>query len=243
MTVSGTADAYVERVLVVVAHPDDAEFWVGGTVADWAAQGTQVAYVVLTDGDAGGFDPEVPRAEIPQIRRAEQRNAAAILGVKDVQFLGMAEGSLTHPDPRLHTELVRAIRRVRPQRILTWSPEWNWARFRSCHPDHLATGTAALRAVYPDAGNRFALPMLLEEGHEPWTVPELWLFNSPNANHHVEVGHRLDQKVSAVAAHASQVAHPEKLVPSIRQRLEENAAMAGLPVGSLAELYQVVQSG
>ncbi|WP_222105923.1 PIG-L deacetylase family protein [Catellatospora sichuanensis] len=233
----------MERVLVVIAHPDDAEFWVGGVLADCTARGTQVTYVVLTDGDAGGYDPDVPRGEIPRVRRAEQRGAAAILGVKDIQFLGMAEGSLTHPNTWLHAELVRAIRRTRPQRLITWSPEWNWSRFRSCHPDHLATGTAALRAVYPDAGNRFAIPMLLEEGLEPWTVPEIWLFNSPSPNHHVEVGHCLDQKVSAVAAHASQIQHPEELEASIRQRLEENAAAAGLPLGSLVELFQVVQSG
>ena len=147
----GAADQ--QRALVVIAHPDDAEFWAGGTIAAWTAAGVEVSYLVLTDGEAGGFDPDVPRSEIPRIRRAEQHKAAAVLGVSDVWFLGRDEGRLLATSPELHVELVRAIRRVRPQRIMTWSPEWNWQRFRSCHPDHLATGTLTLHAVYPDAGN------------------------------------------------------------------------------------------
>src|SRR6266536_5969883 len=119
----------VQSVLVVIAHPDDAEFWLGGTIAGWTAAGTEVSYVVLTDGEAGGFDPAIPRADIPKIRRAEQEKAAAVLGVSDVHFLGLPEGGLLHPGRELHVELVRAIRRVRPQRIVTWSPEWNWQRF------------------------------------------------------------------------------------------------------------------
>lgn len=176
---SGVA-AEVDRVLAVMAHPDDAEFWLGGTVAAWTQAGIEVSYCVLTDGDAGGFDPTVPRGEIPRIRRGEQEEAAQLLEVREVRFLGLAENGIDGSRQELHTELVRVIRLVRPQRVVTWSPEWNWQRFRSCHPAHLATGTAVLRAVYPDAGNRFALPQLLEdEGLEPWTVREVWLINSP----------------------------------------------------------------
>src|SRR5262245_42573258 len=132
-------DAVVERALVIVAHPDDAEFWAGGTIAKWTAAGAEVSYLVLTDGEAGGFDPAMARSEIPGIRRGEQQKAAEILGVSSVRFLGCNEGGLLQPRLELHVELVRAIRRTRPQRIITWSPEWNWQRFRSCHPDHLAT--------------------------------------------------------------------------------------------------------
>src|ERR1035437_951585 len=95
-------DLGVERVLVVVAHPDDAEFWAGGTIAGWADAGIEVTYCVLTDGDAGGFDPNVPRSEIPRIRRAEQREAAGRLGVSEVRFLGLAEGGLGDASPELH---------------------------------------------------------------------------------------------------------------------------------------------
>jgi LmbE family N-acetylglucosaminyl deacetylase len=232
--------SHVERALVIVAHPDDAEFWAGGTIAAWTTAGTEVSYLLLTDGDAGGVDPGVDRADIPQIRRAEQEKAAAVLGVADVRFLGLPEGSL-QPERGLHAELVRAIRRVRPQRIITWSPEWNWQRFRSCHPDHLATGELTLHAVYPDAGNPFALTFLREEeGLEPWTAEEIWLLNSPRANHYVDITDTWERKVTSVRAHDSQVGHRADLAASLRKRIAANTEAAGLSEGRLAEAFQVV---
>ena len=234
----------VERVLVVAAHPDDAEFWLGGTVAAWTNAGIAVTYAVLTDGESGGFDPAVPRADIPRLRRAEQEAAAAVLDVADVQFFGLAEGSLVQPNRELHVSLVRLIRQVRPERTVTWSPEWNWERFRSCHPDHLATGTATLRAIYPDAGNRFAFPSLVEdEGLEPWTVQDAWLLNSPHVNHYVDVTDTFERKVMAVRAHESQVGNRSRLADELRERLTPNTAPAGLPSGRLAEAFQVVLTG
>jgi LmbE family N-acetylglucosaminyl deacetylase len=147
----------VHRVLVVVAHPDDAEFWAGGTIAAWTDAGVEVAYCVLTNGDAGGFDPSVPRGEVPGLRQAEQRAAADILGVRDVRFLSLQEDGLV-PTVELRRTLVRIIRELRPERVLTWSPEWNWSRFRSSHANHRATGEITLAAIYPDAGNTFAVP-------------------------------------------------------------------------------------
>jgi LmbE family N-acetylglucosaminyl deacetylase len=244
--VPGRADMVIERVLVVVAHPDDAEFWVGGTIASWVDAGVMVAYCVLTDGEGGGFDPDVPREQMPAIRRAEQRAAAELLGVEDVRFLGMAEKALLDDRRGLHEELVRVIRQVRPHRVVTWSPEWNWQRFRSCHPDHLATGAATLAAIYPDAGNRFALPHLLDdEGLEPWTVSEVWLINSPDReiNHYVDITGTFDRKVAAVGAHASQIKDPGTLAERLRQRVAPNTAAAGLPEGRLAEAFQVVVTG
>jgi LmbE family N-acetylglucosaminyl deacetylase len=98
-----------------------------------------VSYFTLTDGEAGGFDPAVPRADIPKIRRAEQEKAAAALGVSDVRLLGLPEGGPLHPGREVHVELVRAFRRVRPHRIVTWSPEWNGQRFRGCDPSRRST--------------------------------------------------------------------------------------------------------
>lgn len=240
------ADGGVRRVLVVVvAHPDDAEFWMGGTIALWAGAGASVSYCVLTDGEGGGFDPGMARERIPELRRAEQRRAAGMLGVRDVMFLGLREQRLADAGPALHEGLVRVIRRVRPQRLLTWSPEWNWQRFRSCHPDHLATGAAVLTAVYPDAGNRFALAHLLGEGLEPWTVPETWLINSPEreVNRYVDITAAFDRKVAAVRAHTSQIKDPEGLAGRLRQRIAASTAAAGLPEGRLAEAFQVVTTG
>lgn len=233
-------------MLVVVAHPDDAEFWAGGTIAAWTDAGAEVTYCVLTDGDAGGFDPGVPRDAIPGIRRAEQRDAAAVLGVHEVRFLGLGEGSVREWGHCLHEELVRVIRRVRPHRVLTWSPEWNWQRFRSCHPAHLATGAAVLAAVYPDASNPFALAHLKDgEDLQAWTVREAWLINSPEreVNHYVDITGTFGRKVAAVRAHASQVQDPAALEDRLRQRIASNTAAAGLAEGKLAEAFQVVVTG
>jgi LmbE family N-acetylglucosaminyl deacetylase len=239
-------DRDVERVLVIVAHPDDAEFWAGGTIARWTDVGVEVIYCVLTDGGGGGFDPDVPRSEIPRIRRKEQQEAGSILGVREVRFLESAEGSLLDAPRQLHEDLVRVIRQVRPQRVVTWSPEWNWQRFRSCHPDHLATGAAVLKAIYPDASNPFALIHLRQdEGLEPWTVREAWLINSPQreVNHYVDITGTFDRKLAAVRAHASQIKDPDGLATRLRGRIAANTAAAGLPEGRLAEAFQVVVTG
>jgi LmbE family N-acetylglucosaminyl deacetylase len=236
----------VERVLVAVAHPDDAEFWAGGTIAGWTDGGIEVTYCVLSDGDAGGFDPGVPRREIPGIRRAEQEGAAVLLGVREVRFFGLAEGGVRDAGGGLHENLVRVIRQVRPQRVLTWSPEWNWQRFRSCHPAHLATGAAVLAAIYPDASNPFALTHLKDdEGLDAWTVREAWLLNSPEReiNHYVDITETFTRKVAAVRAHASQIQDQAGLPERLRQRIAQNTAAAGLPEGNLAEAFQVVVTG
>jgi LmbE family N-acetylglucosaminyl deacetylase len=163
----------VERALIVVAHPDDVDFWAGGTVASWTSAGVAVAYLVLTDGDSGGFDPRIPRSAIPDIRRDEQEAAASELGVDDVRFLGYPDGRLA-PSYGLRRDITRVIRQVRPERVLTWTPEWSWRRFHRNHPDHRAVGEAVLSAVFPDARNPFAHPELHnEEGLEPWVVEEV----------------------------------------------------------------------
>jgi LmbE family N-acetylglucosaminyl deacetylase len=237
------AEQETERVLVIVAHPDDAEFWAGGTIAGWTDAGAAVTYCVLTDGELGGFDETVPRADLPRIRRAEQQRAAAVLSVADVRFFGLAEGGLRPDDMRLRRDLVRVIRQVRPQRILTWSPEWNWARFRSCHPDHRATGEIALSAVYPDAGNPFAHLPLRDEGLPAWTVGEAWLINSPQVNHYVDVTDTFERKVAALRLHQSQTGHRPDLATALRARVAANSAAAQLPANRLAEAFQVVVTG
>ncbi len=149
--------AEVTRVLVVTAHPDDVDFGAGGTVASLVAAGVAVTYCIVTDGDAGGFDPAVPRSEIPGIRRAEQRAAAEVLGVSDVRFLGYRDGELTVSHD-LRRDITRVIRQVQPQRVLTMSPVRNWDRIGASHPDHMAAAEATVQAIYPDARNQFAHP-------------------------------------------------------------------------------------
>lgn len=231
----------VDRALVIVAHPDDAEFWAGGTIARWTDASVDVTYCVLTDGETGGYDASIPREDIPRIRRAEQQKAAALLGVDDVHFFGLSEGELRPGDRQLRRKLVRLIRAVRPQRVITWSPEWNWQRFRSCHPDHRATGEIVLSAVYPDAGNQFAHLSLREnEGLEAWTVQEAWLINSPQVNHYVDITETFERKVAAVRLHQSQVGNRQDMAKELRERIASNTAAAQLPAGRLAEAFQIV---
>jgi LmbE family N-acetylglucosaminyl deacetylase len=235
-------DGAVERALVVTAHPDDVDFGAGGTISQWTDRGMQVTYCICTDGDAGGFDPEVPRAEIPGIRRAEQVAAAKELGVEDVRFLGYQDGRLEVTFD-LRRDISRVVRDVRPQRMVVQSPERNWARLPSSHPDHLAAGEAAIFAIYPDARNPFAYPELLAvEGLDAWKVAETWVMAHPAADHYVDVTDTFDRKVEALRRHVSQTSHMDDLEERIRGWLTLNATNGGLPEGRLAEAYFVLDT-
>jgi LmbE family N-acetylglucosaminyl deacetylase len=235
-------DPAVERVLVVTAHPDDVDFGASGTIATWVDEGTAVTYCIVTDGDAGGFDPAVPRSEIPRIRRAEQVAAAAAVGVTDVRFLGYRDGALTVTH-ELRRDISRVIRQVRPQRLVTQSPERNWTRIYASHPDHLAAGEAAVQAVYPDARNPFAHPSLLaDEGLEAWAVPELWIMGGAVRDRWVDVTDHLDIKIAALRAHESQTSHMDDLRDRISSWMTMAAAEGGLPEGRLAEGFMVVNT-
>jgi len=232
----------VERALVVVAHPDDIDFGAGGTVASWTAAGTAVTYCIATDGDAGGFDPAVPRGEIGGIRQAEQRAAAKELGVEDLVFLGYPDGQLT-PSFDLRRDISRVIRQVRPQRLVMQSPEINWERIGSSHPDHRAAGEAALCAVYPDARNPFTHLELAAEGLEAWAVPETWVMAAgKGANHYVDITETFERKVAALRQHASQTAHMEDLEGMLRGWSGGLATLGGLPDGRLAEGFRRVDT-
>src|SRR5438874_10761442 len=200
------ADEEIERILVVTAHPDDCDFGVAGSVAAWTDRGIEVSYCIVTDGDAGGFDPDVPRSQIGGIRRAEQTNAAAHVGVSNLTFLGYPDGRL-EPTIELRRDISRVIRQVRPQRVVCQSPQRNFQRIYASHPDHIAAAEAALCAVYPDARNLFAHPELLtDEGLEPWTVPEVWMMVGAEPNVHVETTDVIDRKIKALLCHTSQIA-------------------------------------
>jgi LmbE family N-acetylglucosaminyl deacetylase len=231
----------VTRVLVVTAHPDDVDFGAAGTVATWTADGIEVAYCICTSGDAGGFDA-TPRDEMGPLREAEQRAAAKEVGVSDVRFLGYSDGRLT-PTLELRRDISREIRRFRPQRVLTQSPEIWWRRLPASHPDHRATGEAALAAVYPDARNPFAHPELLaDEGLESWAVSELWLMAAPDEriDHVVDITDTIGRKVAALRAHASQTAHLPDLDQRIRSLGGTWAHRFGLTAGRIAEAFQIV---
>jgi LmbE family N-acetylglucosaminyl deacetylase len=232
----------VERVLVVVAHPDDLDFGAAGTIATWTDAGLEVSYCVITDGDAGGFDPAVPRSEIGGIRQAEQRAAAKAVGVEEVVFLGYPDGRL-EVTMDLRRDISRVIRQQRPQRVLLQSPERNWERIYASHPDHLAAGEATMCAVYPDARNPFTHLELAEEGLEAWTVGETWVMSTgAGANRYVDVTDVFDRKIEALRAHESQTGHMDDLEDRLRMWLTFNATAAGYPEGRLAEAFRVIDT-
>ena len=236
-------DSEIERVLVVTAHPDDVDFGAAGTVAGWADAGIEVAYCVLTRGDAGGFD-DTPREQMPQLRESEQRTAAKVLGVSDVTILDHPDGRLA-PSYEVRRDISRQIRRFRPQRVLCHSPERNWLRIFASHPDHRAAGEATLSAVYPDARNRFAHPELLAEGLAEWVVQEVWMMAAPPQliNHYVDITGGFDRKLAALRAHVSQTGHMADLTDRMRGWFGAMAAAGGLPAGRLAEAFHVVATG
>jgi LmbE family N-acetylglucosaminyl deacetylase len=237
------ADSEVERILVVAAHPDDVDFGAAGTIARWTDAGIEVTYCIVTDGDAGGYDENVSRAEIAPLRRAEQAAAAKQVGVDDIRWLGYPDGRL-EATLGLRRDLARVIRQARPDRVVCPTPERNYARMGASHPDHRAAGSATLDAVYPDARNPFAFPELLQaEGLAPWTVREVWMPGGPAPNHYVDITETFGRKVAALRAHESQTGHMANLEDFLRGWLTGAATQGGLPEGRLAEAFQVLDTG
>jgi LmbE family N-acetylglucosaminyl deacetylase len=236
-------DSEAGRILVIAAHPDDPDFGSAGTVARWTDAGIEVIYCIVTDGDAGGSDLSVSRADMATLRHAEQIAAAKQVGVHDVRFLGYSDGRV-EATLGLRKDLTRVIRQVRPGRLVCPSPERNYLRPGVSHPDHRAVGSASLDAVYPDARNPFAFPDLLaDEGLEPWTVPEVWIGGGPAPNHYVDMTETFPRKLAALRAHVSQTGHMDDLEDRLRSWLAAAAERGGLPAGRLAEVYQVLDTG
>jgi len=235
------ADHEVERILVVTAHPDDVDFGAAGSVARWTEAGAHVAYCIVTDGDAGGFDPDVPRSEIGGIRRREQTEAAARVGVEELHFLGYPDGRL-EVRMDLRRDISRVIRQVRPRRVVTQSPLRTMDSVYRNHPDHLACGEATCCAVYPDARNPFTFTELLEEGLEAWTVEELWIMGAAagGQDEFVDITGTFDRKVAALLCHESQMTDPGSTDQRMREWGEAHAIAGGLGAGRLAERFAVM---
>lgn len=232
----------VARVLGVCAHPDDLDFGAGGTIAGWAAAGIEVAYLLITRGDAGGRG--IARDEITGLRAGEQRQAAAALGVRRVDFLDGYHDSQLAVTYQLRRDIARVIRRYRPDRVLTTSPVRSWRMRAADHPDHAAAGEATCNAIYPDAANPNVHPELLrDEQLEPWSVPEVWFCAPPEPGHHVDTTATFARKIAALREHASQPPPNDVLADVVRARDETTAAAAGLPGGHTAEAFTVIRRG
>jgi len=239
--VTPLADDEIKRILVVMAHPDDCDFGAGGTIAQWTAKGISVSYCIITNGDQGGEESDVPLEEMAKVRQREQRDAGAALGVSDITFLNHRDGWLV-PTIELRKEIVREIRKSKPDRMVIQSPERNYERIFASHPDHLAAGETAIQAVYPDARNPYAFTDLKEAGFEPWRVKEVWITSSPTPNHFVDITDTFPKKIAALKAHVSQTAHNAELEAMVRSWGERNATAQGLPEGRVAEIFKVIDT-
>ena len=190
-----------ESAMVIMAHPDDAEFTVAGTVAAWIKAGCRVIYVVCTDGNAGSHEPGMTREKLAEIRRAEQRAACATLGVSEVVFLGYDDGQL-QPTLDLRRDLVRVIRQHKPEAVITWDPTRLLIGDEYInHPDHRAAAQAALDAVAPAS----AMPLLWPEVGAPHQVRQVYIFGHDKSNVWVDVTETIEQKIAALKQHASQM--------------------------------------
>jgi LmbE family N-acetylglucosaminyl deacetylase len=187
-------------VLVVAPHPDDAEFGVAGTVARWTREGKRVVYVICTNGEKGASDRTVKPERLAEVRQAEQRAAADVLGVCGVLFLGYPDQGL-EDTPAFRKEIVRLIRQYRPNLVATADPyrRYIW------HRDHRITGQVVLDAVYPFARDHLAYPDLLEEGLDPHKVQEILFWGADDINYRFDISETFDLKLAALLCHESQV--------------------------------------
>ncbi len=234
-------DSSIRRALVVVAHPDDIDFGMAGTMAVLTSHGVDVAYCLVTSGDAGGDDSTHTKEERAAIRESEQTAAAAEVGVTSLSFLHWPDGQV-EPTLELRKAISRVIRHHQPDLVITQNPERNFDRIHASHPDHLAAGEATLRAVYPDARNPHAFPELLDDGFRPHTVTTVWVGGSTEPNLVVDITDTFERKVAALRRHVSQVGHREGLDEMMRAWALTNAATAGLAEGRLAETFRAINT-
>jgi LmbE family N-acetylglucosaminyl deacetylase len=221
-----------ESALVLFAHPDDAEYMCGGTVALWAREGTEVHYVVITDGSAGSNEPGVTREAIAVTRHREQQAAAEVLGVRSVTFLDFPDGML-EVNPETRRAVTREVRRIRPEVLVAPDPSrlWSGSRYIN-HADHRAAGELALCAVMPDSPSRPQFPELLDEGLEPYEIPNLWLA-AEEPDTYVDITKTIEIKLEALTRHQSQ--HGEASAPWVRERARELGERGGV---ELAEAFR-----
>jgi LmbE family N-acetylglucosaminyl deacetylase len=219
-----------KTVLVVGAHPDDNDFGAGATVAKAARQNAEVLYLIATTGQRGSSDETMTPERLSDTRKKEQKNAASVLGVREVHFLDYVDGELI-PDLRLKEQVVKYIRRYRPDIVFTMDPSFFYFKNLGFvnHSDHRAIGEATLDACYPLARDLLSFPEHVKIGLNPHKVKELLLhsFVPENANFYVDVTDTFDIKIKALSLHKSQVSDIQKIEERMRDRAEAAGRLGG----------------
>ena len=225
-------DLELEKVMVIYAHPDDAEFGTSGTVAKWSREGVEVTYVMVTNGASGSSDPEMTREKLAEIRMREQKQAAEILGVKNVVFMGFEDGYL-YPDLELRKAVAREIRKGKPDAIISQDPTMRyWAPSYLNHPDHIAVGEVVFRSINPDASSGLMFPELWkEEGLEPHLPKALFVVAFQDPDVFVDITDFMDLKVKALEAHPSQIGDfaAGEFIRERNKQIAQAAKERGLP--------------
>jgi len=208
-----------QRILVILAHPDDPEFFCGATTARWVAAGHHVNYYLLTCGDKGTKDRNVVSDELCASRQREQRAAASVLGVDKVSFLNYEDGYLV-PDLKLRRDVTRVIRQERPDILVTCDPTTLYVGDSGInHPDHRAAGQAVLDAVYPAARDHLNfIELWRDEGLEPHIVREVWVSGSQIPNISLDVTDFWETKIRALYEHKSQIGDRDKFTERMHSR-------------------------
>lgn len=218
-----------KRILGVFAHPDDPEFFAGATFARWAAEGADITFVLATSGDKGSADPEMTHARLIEIREAEERAAAAVLGVNEVIFLRYADGELT-PSLQLRRDITRLIRLKKPDIVVTCDPTSWFTATHINHPDHRAIGEATLSAVYPTARDRLNfLEMEQEEGIAPHKALQVYIAGPTNPNTRVDVSDYMQTQIASLQEHKSQIADMDALAERLLSMKLDPLAPADAP--------------
>ncbi len=228
----------IQRVLGVFAHPDDPEFFAGATFARWAAEGAEITFLMATSGDKGSSDPDMTHERLVEMREEEERNAAAALGVREVVFLRHGDGELA-PSLALRRDIVRGIRRFRPDVVVTCDPQNWYGENRINHPDHRAIGEATLAAVFPTARDRLNfLEMERDEGLSAHKARLVYIAGAVNPNTYVDVTDHVDTQIRSLREHKSQIRDMDSLAERIRSRHIDPRAPAG--AARLIESFFVV---
>ncbi len=215
------------KILVILAHPDDPEFFCGATLARWARQGHELVYYLLTNGDKGASDPGVDPVALAHRRQAEQCNAAKVIGAQRVEFLGYPDGFLK-ADEEIREKVVRIIRQEKPD-ILVGSDPLNYYPIgdtRVNHPDHRAAGQILMEALFPAAGSPMFYPGQFQDGLQPHSVKELWMSIPDRENLEVDVTDTWEIKLEALHCHQSQIGDPAAFDQRMRARRTADSAEA-----------------
>ncbi|MEN8242551.1 MAG: PIG-L deacetylase family protein [Chloroflexota bacterium] len=227
-----------ERVMVVVAHPDDPEFGAAGTCAVWAAQGAEVTYVIVTDGSKGSAEADMTREKLVELREVEQREAGEAVGVSELVFLRQPDGEVSNTY-QLRELIVRQIRKFKPDVLVTHDPTSRIVGGRYLnHRDHRVVGDTTLDAIFPLARDRLNFPEHEAEGLAPHKVLDVFLIFSDQPNYWVDISTTVEQKIKALQAHKSQVGDPEELAERIYLRTRAAAEKVSFEYG---EAFRRVQ--